>query len=78
MMNYSKRYSWTIRKLNVTKRLENIAISYVQFLLGSTRKHTLQAASEFSGLSKPSFSKLLKNHSVYALDNTKEIKRISL
>lgn len=74
-MNYSKLYSWTSRKLNVTKRLKSIAIGYVLFLLSSTRKHTLQAASEFSGLNKSSFSKLLKNHSKVAIFNLDELSK---
>lgn len=70
-MNYSKLYTWIGRKLNVKKRLKNVAIGYVIFLMLSTRKHTMQAASEFFGLSTSSFSTFLKNHpelAIYKLD----------
>lgn len=72
-MNYSKLYNWTNLKLKVTKRLKIITIAYVLFLLSSTRKHTLQAASEFSGLCMSSFSKLLKNHPDVAICKLNEL-----
>jgi hypothetical protein len=74
-MNYNKLYNWTIRKLNVKKRLASIAIAYVLFLLTSTRKHTLQAASELTGFSKSSFSKLLKNHFKTAIVKLDELSK---
>jgi hypothetical protein len=74
-MNYSKLYSWTSRKLNVKKRLKNVAIGYVLFLLLSTRKHTMQAASEFSGLGTSSFSKLLRNHLELAIFKLDELSK---
>lgn len=74
-MNHSKLCSWISRKLNVKKRLKNVAIAYVLFLLSSTRKHTMQAASEFSGLPKSSFSKLLRNHSEVATFKLDELSK---
>ena len=74
-MNYSTLFNWTERKLNLPKRLENVTVAYLLFLMVSTRKHTLQAAAEFSNLSKSSFSKLLKNHSGLAVTKLCELSK---
>jgi hypothetical protein len=74
-MNHNKLYSWISRKLNVKMRLKNVTIAYVLFLLSSTRKHTIHAASEFSGLCKSSFSKLLRNHPEIAIFKLNELSK---
>ena len=61
-MNYSVLFNWMDRKLNLPKRIRNITIVYLLFLMVPTRKHSLQAAAKFFNLSKSSFSKLLNNH----------------
>ena len=74
-MNYSALFSWMERKLNLPKRLENVTIAYLLFLMVSTRKHTLQAAAKFSNLSKSSFSKLLKNHPEFSATKLCELSK---
>lgn len=70
-MNYSEFSHWISRKLDITMLLKKVAITYVTFLMISTRKRSITAAAEFSRSSKSRFSKFLKNHSdlaVYKLD----------
>jgi hypothetical protein len=74
-MDYSTLFSWTSRKLNLSKRLKNITIAYLLFLMISARKHSLQAAAEFSNLSKSGFSKLLKNHPDLAVTKLCELSK---
>ena len=75
MMNYSVLSNWTSRKLNLPKRLKKATIAYLLFLMISARKHTLQAAAEFSKMSKSSFSKLLNNHADFAVTKLCELSK---
>jgi hypothetical protein len=74
-MNYSILFNWTDRKLNLPKRLKNITIAYLLFLMVSTRKHSLLATAKFSNLSRSSFSKLLKNHRDLAVTKLCELSK---
>ena len=74
-MNYSVLSNWTSRKLNLPKRLKKATIAYLLFLMISARKHTLQAAAEFSKMSKSSFSKLLNNHADFAVTKLCELSK---
>jgi hypothetical protein len=81
-MNYSTFYQWVSLKLNITRRLKTVALTYVIFLMISSNKHSCTAAAEFAKSSKSKFSKFLKNHwdlAVYNLDelSKKQAKRFS-
>ena len=74
-MNYSALFNWTGRKLNLPKRHKKTAIAFLLFLMVSARKHTQQAAAEFSGLSRSCFNKLLKNHRDLAVTKLCELSK---
>lgn len=74
-MDYSTLFNWTGRKLNLPKRLQKTTIAFLLSLMISTRKHTQQAAAEFSGVSKSSFSKFLKNHRDLAVTKLGELSK---
>ena len=61
-MNYGELGHWISRKLNITMLLKKVAITYVIFLMVSTRKHSITAAAEFFRSSKSRFSKFLKKN----------------
>jgi len=63
------------RKLKIIGRFKNVAIIYVLFLMVSERKHSQQAAGEFSHSSKSRFSKFLKNHSDLAVFKLQELSK---
>ena len=74
-MNYSELFTWISRKLKINKRLKNVAITYVLFLMLSFRKHSLQKAGEFSNSGKSRFSKLLKDHPDLAVTKLSELSK---
>jgi len=74
-MNYSQFLTWIDRRLKITGRLKNVAIIYLVFLMISVRKHSQQAAGEFSNSSKSRFSKFLKNHSTFAVVKLDELSK---
>ena len=74
-MNYSRLFNWADSKLNIKKRLKDVAIVYVLFLMVSFRKHSLQEAARFSNSSKSRFSILLKNHSDLAIVKLEELSK---
>lgn len=74
-MNYSALFNWTGRKLNLPKRHKKTAIAFLLFLMVSARKHTQQAAAEFSGLSRSCFSKFLKKHRDLAVTKLCELSK---
>jgi hypothetical protein len=81
-MNYGAFHQWVSRKLNITRRLKTVALTYVIFLMISCNKHSCTAAAEFAKSSKSNFSKFLKNHcdlAVYKLDelSKKQAKQFS-
>ncbi len=74
-MNYSKFSTWVARKLKITGKVKNVAIIYVLFLMISVRKHSQQAAGEFSHSGKSRFCKFLKNHSDLAIVKLDELSK---
>ena len=74
-MNYSQFLTWIDRRLKIVGRLKNVAIIYLVFLMISVRKHSQQAAGEFSNSSKSRFSKFLKNHSAFAVVKLGELSK---
>lgn len=66
-MNYSVLFHWMCRKLNIEKRLREVVVIYVLFLMVSVRKHSIDTAAAFSNSTKSRFSKFLKNHSNLAV-----------
>ena len=74
-MNYFKLYSWIEKKLKSKKRLANVAIVYVLFLMVPFRKHSLEAAASFSNTGKSRFSKFLKNNSDLAAFKLDELSK---
>jgi hypothetical protein len=74
-MTYSQIRTWVDRKIKIVGRVRNVAIIYVLFLMVPARKHTLQAAGEFSRSSKSRFSKFLKNHSDLAVLKLNELSK---
>ena len=74
-MNYSKIFTWAGRKLNIRKRLQYVAITYVLFLMVQVRKHSLQEVAAFSNLNKSSCSRFLKNHSDLAVVKLSELSK---
>ena len=70
-MNFTKLKTWVNSQITVRKRLKVVCLWYLIFLMMSVRKHSLKAASQFSGIQTSQFSRFLKNHSnvaVYQLD----------
>ncbi len=53
--------------LNITKRLQNVALWYLLSLMIKTPKHSLTFASKISGMHKSQFSRFLKNSNKYAI-----------
>jgi len=74
-MNYSGLFHWMGRKLNPKKRLREVVIIYVLFLMVSFRKHSIDAAATFSNSSKSRFSKFLMNHSDLAVVKLDELSK---
>ena len=74
-MNYSSLCNWIGRKLNINKRLRQVAIAYVLFAMVSVRKHSLQEAAAFSNSSKSRFSKFLKEHPDLAIVKVDELSK---
>ena len=71
IMNYYELKKWVLHRIEV-KGLGITIISFLFFLMVSTRKHSLQEAEKFSGINRSIFSRLLKNHpelAVYNLGN---------
>jgi len=63
------------RKLNPKKRLREVVIIYVLFLMVSVRKHSIDAAAIFSNSTKSRFSKFLMNHSDLAVVKLDELSK---
>lgn len=59
--------NWLTKKLNVKKRLQVICLCYLLSVMVSTRKHSLEFASQMSGKDKSLFSRFLKEHSDIAI-----------
>ena len=74
-MNYSQFLTWVDRRLKIVGRLKKVAIIYIIFLMISVRKHSQQAAGEFSNSSKSRFSKFLQTHSKFAVVKLDELSK---
>jgi len=74
-MNYLAYKNWLSQHIGVKNRLKNVCIGYILFLMVSVRKHSLDEAERFSGLSKSAYSKFLKNHSGLAMQSLANVSR---
>lgn len=63
MVPFYKIEDWLTKKLSVKTRLQMISLWYMLSIMVSTRKHSLEFASEISGKDKSLFSRFLKEHS---------------
>jgi hypothetical protein len=64
--------TWIARRLAVPRRLQQVCVHYLLFLMVATRKHSFTEAARFSGLNKSVFCKLLRDHfhvAVYTLED---------
>jgi len=62
LMNYSLFCNWIGRRLQLNKRLKQVAILYVLFLMVPVRKHSLKEAAALTNSSKSHFSRFLRDH----------------
>ena len=81
-MTFSRLKSRLNARISIAKRLRNVVVWYLLFLMVSSRKHSIEAAGRFSELNKAQFSRLLRNHpetACYTLDelSKKQAKRLS-
>ena len=67
--------TWIARHISVRRRLENVCMSSLLFLMVVTRKHSLEEAARFSGLHKSQFSKMLKAHSDVAVSTLESLSK---
>ncbi len=71
-MRFNTLKNWIMDQIDIKKRLKNICVWYLLFLMVSTRKHSLEEAARFSRINKSQFSRFLRKHSdlpVYTLDS---------
>ena len=69
MYNFTGFKNWVSKKIAVKKRLQNIAVCYLIFLMLPVRKHSLEEASGIFEIDKSCFSKFLKNNSEAAVSD---------
>jgi hypothetical protein len=74
-MTYCELTHWLKRQITVQKRLQTVCFWLILFLMTSTRKHTLKAAGQFSGLHSSQFSRFLSNHRNAATASLSELSR---
>lgn len=74
-MTYSELNHWLRRQIPVPKRLQNVCFGLILFLMISARKHSLKAASQFSGLHISQFSRFLLNHRNLAKTSLSQLSR---
>lgn len=74
-MNYKKYKNWLSNYINVKSRLKNVCVGYLLFLMVTVRKHSLDEAARFSGLSKSGYSKFLKKHPELAVNSLANLSR---
>lgn len=75
MYNFAGFKNWVNKKIDVKKRLQNIAVCYLIFLMLPVRKHSLDEVSKNFGINKSNFSKFLKNNSDTAVCNLNRLGR---
>lgn len=74
-MNYSSLWNWIDIRLDINKKLKQVAISYVFFFMVQARKHSQKEAAAFSNSSKSNYSRFLKNHSELAVYKVSELSK---
>lgn len=74
-MNYSSVCNWIGRRLQLNKRLKQVAIAYVLFLMVPVRKHSLKEAAAFTSSSRSHFSRFLKDHSKLSVIQLTELSK---
>ena len=74
-MNFRILKQSLLDHIQANNRLKNICISYILFLMISTRKHSLTAAALFSGMNKSQFSRFLKGNCKLAVHNLQELSK---
>ena len=74
-MTYSELNHWLKRQIPVPKRLQTVCFGLILFLMISARKHSLKAASQFSGLHISQFSRFLLNHRNLAIASLSQLSR---
>ena len=67
--------TWIARHISVRRRLENVCMSYLLFLMVGTRKHALEEAARFSGLHTSQCSKMVKAHSAVAVSTLERLSK---
>jgi hypothetical protein len=75
LMNYSSLCNWIDRKLQINKRLKQVAILYVLFLMVPVRKHSFQEAAALTNSSKSDFSRFMKDHSKLSVIKLEELSK---
>ena len=71
-MNFPAFENWLSRRIAVKNRLKNVCLCLVMYLMIEVRKHSLEGAARFWGMSTSQFSRFLSTHSiiaVYTLDD---------
>lgn len=59
--------------LKIPRRLQNVAASYLMMLMLDVDRHSMTAASDFSGLSVSQFSRFLSEHRELAISSTERL-----
>lgn len=67
--------NWMLHNIPIKKRLINVCVAYLLFLMVEVRKHSLEEAARFSRLNKSQFSNFLKNHSKSAVYSLGELSK---
>jgi hypothetical protein len=75
MMNFTILKSRMLSQITVNKRLKIVCLWYLFFLMVSVRKHSITAATRFSGIGTSQFSRFLKNHFDIAIYNLHELSK---
>jgi len=66
-MNFPTFENWLSRRIAVKSRLKNVCLCLVMYLMIEARKHSLEGAARFWGMSTSQFSRFLSTHSVIAV-----------
>lgn len=74
-MTYSELNHWIKQQIPAPKRLQTVCFSLLLFLMISVRKHSLKAASQFTGLHISQFSRFLLNHRDLAKTSLSQLSR---
>ena len=72
-MLFTKMKYHLLSQLHVKKRLRNVCLCYVLFLMVAARKHSMRNAAAFWGLQTSQLSRLLHNHCGLAVYNLRQL-----